>query len=522
MGKNLIKSPGIRALVVFTIIALVLGIYLPPLGTSAADKGEPKEPLRIVVPVEEPGISDEINPSQPEPDRPPDETECHVTVEVLKLDSVTSSPLAGAKYKLEWWDPSKGPNGSWVEITPQKTTGSDGLVSWNPNKYGKYKVTEVGAPSGYKDANPKSQEKTQNTDGTLSFTFLNEPKQSGTTLSATKTASGFLETTYEWSIEKTAVPTLLNLIVGGSAPVDYFINVTKSTGTVQACVQGYVTVTNGGGVATQNLTITDTLFYKKTGGGYDYVAISFQIDTSAKPILDPGETYSYPYKVYFTPPPDATGYKNTAHVTITNHSGSIGIPFGPAPSYSFSSLTQVSKNEGVYVWDETWNTLLGYTNTSTTYQFTRTLTCTQEGEETVENWAVILDEAGAELDRDDATVTLINTLPSGEVELEKVYVGDAPTDPISFTLTSTDNSYSETKQLTGAGSLSWNDLPWGEYTLSEAVPAGYTVEGLPQTFTIDGEHLSFTFTATNSQNEGSVELEKVYVGDAPTDPISFT
>ncbi|MGB9875240.1 MAG: MSCRAMM family protein, partial [bacterium] len=176
MGKKLPRSPGLRAMVVFLIIALVLGIYLPPLGTSAADTGEPREPVAPRVVPQEPNPQDEINPVQPQPDRPPDETECQVTVEVLKLDSITSSPLAGAKYKLEWWDSSKGSHGDWVEITPQKTTGSSGLVSWSPNKYGKYKVTEVEAPPNYKIADPKSQEQTISSDGTLTFTFYNERK----------------------------------------------------------------------------------------------------------------------------------------------------------------------------------------------------------------------------------------------------------------------------------------------------------------------------------------------------------
>ncbi|MCR4433785.1 MAG: prealbumin-like fold domain-containing protein, partial [Caldiserica bacterium] len=425
------RSPGLRAVVVFLIIALALGIYLPPLGTSAADTGEPREPVPRVVPVEEPGLQDGINPVQPEPDRPPDETDCHVTVQVLKLDSVTSFPLAGAEYKLER---KTAPN-SWVWISPNKTTGANGIVSWNVDQYGTYRVTEESAPPGYKDANPKSQEKTINNNGTLSFTFLNEPQQSGTTLSATKTAIGYKETHYEWNISKTASPTVLNLIVGGSAPVNYTIVVTKSTGMVQAYVEGFVIVTNGGGVATQNLTITDTLYYKKGPGGFNKVVTSFQVDTSAKPVLNPGETYSYYYKAYFTEPDDATGYKNDVWVTITNHSGHIGVPYGPSPDATFSSLTPIVTNDGVYAWDETWNTLLGWTTTSTTYQFTRTLTCNREGEEIVVNWAKILNAAGAELDRDSASVTLNNTVQKGSVQITKVDQDGKPLAGAEFTLT---------------------------------------------------------------------------------------
>ena len=50
--------------------------------------------------------------------------------------------------------------------------------------------------------------------------------------------------------------------------------------------------------------------------------------------LAPGETKAYDYKVVFTPVVDAL-YRNVAHITITNHSGHLGTPFGPDPKADF-------------------------------------------------------------------------------------------------------------------------------------------------------------------------------------------
>jgi uncharacterized surface anchored protein len=106
--------------------------------------------------------------------------------------------------------------------------------------------------------------------------------------------------------------------------------------------------------------------------------------------------------------------------------------------------------------------------------------------------------------------TFYNTLSLGSVSLSKAYVGSAPLGPVSFILSGPSGS---TKTLIGSGTLVWDNLSWGTYTLSEEVPTGYSMVGLPQTFTIDGDNLSFTFTATNTQNKGSIE---VYKRDAET------
>jgi len=138
------------------------------------------------------------------------------------------------------------------------------------------------------------------------------PGQAGTTLSAEKTAVGFAE---------------------------------EIDGEIIYGVRGEICVSNGGERATEGLTIIDTVQVKAGAGGFeDYY--SETVDVSIKPILEPGEGYCYPYEISFDPPvAEKTGFRNTAKVTIANHSG--WLPggnhcegpdpcyFGPTPKIGF-------------------------------------------------------------------------------------------------------------------------------------------------------------------------------------------
>lgn len=174
-------------------------------------------------------------------------------------------------------------------------------------------------------------------------------RASGTTLSAYKTAEGFREdrVEYDWTIDKKVLAILAGehmlpeprtdqtTILPGNDPienvrwVDYQIAVTKTIGAEYsvAGVRGDVCVTNGGSVPTQGLAIVDVV-QVKTGSGQFQDYASKPVDVSSKPVLAAGETKCYPYEVTFTPVKDAD-YRNTARVTITNHSGHLGEPFGP-------------------------------------------------------------------------------------------------------------------------------------------------------------------------------------------------
>jgi hypothetical protein len=83
-------------------------------------------------------------------------------------------------------------------------------------------------------------------------------------------------------------------------------------------------------MATQGLRIVDVVQRKIGGGPFTDFAIQ-EVDVSSNPVLDPGEMGCYNYEVIFADVADAQ-YKNIAHITITNHSGHLGEPFGPSPS----------------------------------------------------------------------------------------------------------------------------------------------------------------------------------------------
>ncbi len=161
--------------------------------------------------------------------------------------------------------------------------------------------------------------------------------QNGTTLKTSKTATGFWEKeiTYDWTIGKTVDPTTIDICSGNTVPVHYTITLTKTqVAEVDVYgVRGTITVLNDGDEPTENLTIVDTIEYKLSGGPTWYPIDSYTFNPD---VLNPGETGEYPYEFVFTPVPDAVEYRNSANITITNHSGSIGTPTGPNPKASFS------------------------------------------------------------------------------------------------------------------------------------------------------------------------------------------
>ncbi len=157
------------------------------------------------------------------------------------------------------------------------------------------------------------------------------PPPPGTTLEATVTVELHYDRTYRWTIDKSVAPDTWNLFRGDSGTSQYTIAVTREQ-TDEAWVDGQVCVTNGGEVATQNLRIVNEL---RDGlpPPNDLIATE-EVDVSGHPVIEPGETWCYPYRIDIPAAnvhPGGT-YKVTANVTITNHSGHLGEPFGPSPS----------------------------------------------------------------------------------------------------------------------------------------------------------------------------------------------
>lgn len=234
--------------------------------------------------------------------------------------------------------------------------------------------------------------------------------QAGTTLSSEVTAVPTWEIVYAWEIDKSVNPEYIELYVGDQGPADYTIALIKDNGTESAFVEGYIYVANGGERATENLYIKAILEAKKniTSGGYqDYVPeTSNEPDLSFNPVLDPGETGSYYYYIaipaalypYF---PGGLDLRIRSIVTITNHSGHLGEPFGPETKASFSMPTAPTKiNDTVHVSDTngmSWNF-----STSASVSYTKMFLCREAGTFEYVNTATI-DETGQ---WDDAKVTV--------------------------------------------------------------------------------------------------------------------
>jgi hypothetical protein len=110
-------------------------------------------------------------------------------------------------------------------------------------------------------------------------------------------------------------------------------------------VEGQVCVTNVGDVPTENLSIHNIVETKTTAGPFEEY-LDFNVDVSGKSVLNPGQDYCFPYFKTFTPSEDPeTKYRNSAEVSITNHSGWLpggkqcpgpeNCPFGPIEKEDF-------------------------------------------------------------------------------------------------------------------------------------------------------------------------------------------
>lgn len=225
--------------------------------------------------------------------------------------------------------------------------------------------------------------------------------QSGTTLSADVSAMAELTRTFHWTIDKSVNPSVWNLFRGDSGTSQYTIMVTKDEGTLMAVVEGQVCVTNGGAVPTENLAINVDL-ERNPGGGFVPVVTNQPVDVSDKPVLQSGETFCYDYSIMVPADQLEPGdtYRVTANVTITNHSGHLGMPFGPSPRASTTmpttpvvvndTITVTDTNGGQWTFDD-----------DATVSYCRTFTCDAD-EGTHTNTATIVETGQS----DSAMVTV--------------------------------------------------------------------------------------------------------------------
>ena len=115
--------------------------------------------------------------------------------------------------------------------------------------------------------------------------------------------------------------------MGDSGSSTYTIAVTKDNGTDAAWFDGQICVTNDGAVDTQGLTITADL----TMPSSTTVIATTTVDLGSQTVISMGATDCYNYHIDVPAGSIVPGasYKVTSHVTITNHSGHDGTPFGP-------------------------------------------------------------------------------------------------------------------------------------------------------------------------------------------------
>jgi hypothetical protein len=99
-------------------------------------------------------------------------------------------------------------------------------------------------------------------------------------------------------------------------------------------VRGEICVTNVGDVATEDLTIVDQVQFKLKGEKFqDLEGAALMVDQDGQ--IKPGETKCYKYEIEFEWLEDVKAYRNIALVTITNHSGHLGDPYGPEIEVDF-------------------------------------------------------------------------------------------------------------------------------------------------------------------------------------------
>lgn len=162
-------------------------------------------------------------------------------------------------------------------------------------------------------------------------------------------------------------------------------------------------MTNAGAEATENLSIVGEL--RDGVPPPNDLITTFAIDVSAKPVLQPSETYCYAYSITipFLFVHAGGPYKITANTTITNHAP--GVTGGPSTSATATlPASETPVNDSISVNDDVQGPL-GTFSTSGSTDYTRTFTC-DDDEGTHTNTASISPKAASDDPSDDASVTV--------------------------------------------------------------------------------------------------------------------
>lgn len=192
-------------------------------------------------------------------------------------------------------------------------------------------------------------------------------------VSATKTATAHWTQSYNWTIAKSVDKASHTLDNGKSGVSNYTVAVTKTLASERIWVDGEVCVKNETDIPTENLKIADRIRVQTTAGNFVTLEKGL-LDTSAKPVLEPGESHCYGYTFDITPVADAAEYRNIATATVTNDPREPGAELGPTTFAIFSMPSAPTVTNGSIDVDDT-NGMAWQFSDSGSVSYAKTFTC---------------------------------------------------------------------------------------------------------------------------------------------------
>jgi VCBS repeat-containing protein len=313
---------------------------------------------------------------------------------------------------------------------------------------------------------------------------------------------------YEWTLEKTASPTLLELSAGGSGSVDYTVSAVR-TQTSTFSLTYNVTVLNKGPGAIQTDIVTSI---QNPSGSFVHVTETVENDL----VVEDGATFTKEYTTSFVVVgnvADITPLKVEVVLAETVNVGSIKIS-GTQAAINFKDTPTSVFNETLTVTDS-WSGAGPWTFTDTgSYQYSRTFYAGAIGDvyedNTVTSNSLMHHDPAILTDTARVTVRTLNTAPIA--------------DPDSFTVA---EGGTENGTLTGSDpdgqSISFFEVSGpahGSLTINEDGTFEYIHDGSETTSD------SFTFRVYDGfaySSAATVSITVTPVNDAPTaDPDAFT
>ncbi|MFN8224058.1 MAG: hypothetical protein U0R50_12520 [Gaiellales bacterium] len=193
------------------------------------------------------------------------------------------------------------------------------------------------------------------------------------TISASKTATAHWTQSYSWTISKSVDVASHTLENGKSATSNYTVAVTKTLASERIWVDGEVCVKNESDAPTENLKIADRIRVQKPDGNFATLEKGL-LDTSAKPVLEGGESHCYGYSFDITPVEGALEYRNIASATVTNDPREPGAELGPTTFAIFTMPGAPSVTNGTVDVDDT-NGMSWQFSDSGSVSYAKTFTC---------------------------------------------------------------------------------------------------------------------------------------------------